>query len=51
MLFVMIMHPATDTVAIGLREWLLIIAASTLPILLAGGIDSLRRMGRAVQKG
>ena len=44
------LQPIFHTVAIGVREWMLIIAVSTLPFLLAGGVDAVRGMRHAVRK-
>ncbi|WP_460417877.1 cation transporting ATPase C-terminal domain-containing protein, partial [Planifilum fimeticola] len=42
------LQPIFHTVAIGVREWMLIIAASSLPTLLAGWLDSLQPSRRTV---
>ncbi|MEW9031578.1 MAG: cation-translocating P-type ATPase C-terminal domain-containing protein, partial [Planifilum fimeticola] len=44
------LQPIFHTTAIGSREWMLIIAASTLPFLLAGGVDAVRGMRQAERK-
>ncbi len=42
------LQPIFHTVAIGVREWMFIIAASSLPTLLAGWLDSLQPSRRTV---
>jgi P-type Ca2+ transporter type 2C len=44
------LQPVFHTVALGVREWILVIVTSTLPVILAGILDLLRPMARRTQR-
>ncbi|TCW37519.1 Ca2+-transporting ATPase [Laceyella sacchari] len=44
------LQPVFHTVSLGVREWILVIVTSTLPVILAGILDLLRPMARRTQR-